>query len=194
MSNHRKFNTDLGAILAAPKYYECYANLAKDRIIFISEDVTKDTASSLSAMLLYYDEISEKEDISIYINTNGGDASALVNIIDVMGMIKSDIKTIVIGKAYSAGAFILAAGTPGKRYATRNSKIMLHGVQVALPPDAQKKSEIYINYLKSHNRQLLENLARNTKKTAEEVMKDCENDVWMEPTDAIEYGIIDAIL
>src|SRR5271170_417373 len=101
-------NHSLGAILATPKYTECYANLANSRIIFLSEDITKEAASSLSAMLLHFDNENDEEDISIYINTNGGDASALSNIYDIMQLVKAPIKTICVGKAYSAGAFMLA--------------------------------------------------------------------------------------
>lgn len=196
MSKKMESNS-LGAILATPKYTECYANLAKDRIIFLSEDVTKDSASSLSAMLLYYDNVNDEEDINIYINTNGGDASALSNIYDIMQLIKSPIKTICIGKAYSAGAFILAAGTKGKRFITKNASVMVHGIQCEFPnhgAEDRKGSQIYFDYLVNLNKVVLQTLATHTGKTYEEILEDCKKDNYMDAEQALAYGIIDKII
>jgi|ERR1700722_679308 len=178
-----------------PKYTECYAALAKERMIFISEDITKDTASSLSGMLLYYDSENDVDDISIYINTNGGDTHALSNIYDVMQMIKSPIKTICIGKAYSAGAVVLAAGTKGKRFITKNASVMTHGIQFAFPssPD-QRDSEIYFKYLKDHNDMILTILAKHTGQTIEKILEDCKKDNYFDAKQALEYGIVDEII
>jgi ATP-dependent Clp protease protease subunit len=192
----RKLENSIGSILAAPKYSECYSNLAKDRIIFISEDITKDVASVLSALLMHYDHDNE-EDISIYINTDGGDANALSNIYDVMQMIKSPIKTICIGKAYSAGAFMLAAGTKGKRFMTKNSSVMIHGMQCTFPGernDNNRSSEIYFKFLQKFNKSILEMLANHTGKTYEQIFEDCKKDKYLSAKDALEYGIIDHIM
>jgi|SRR5271166_2896949 len=189
-----KLNHDIGSLLETPRYYECYSALANNRIIFISEDISKSTAAELSAMLLYYDEVNEAEDINIYINTNGGDAAALSQIFDIMQIIHAPIKTICFGKAYSAGAYMLSAGTKGKRLMTRNSSVMIHGIQANLPPADQKKSEIYFNFLKDHNRKILEILAKNTGRTVEQIEKDCEKDLYMDAEEAVKYGIVDDII
>jgi ATP-dependent Clp protease protease subunit len=182
-------------LIAPPKYSECYANLSNNRIIFISEDITKDVASSLSALLLHYDNESE-EDISIYINTNGGDAAAQANIYDIMQMIKAPIRTICIGKAYSAGAYILAAGAKGKRFITKNSSVMIHGLQCEFPRprEDQRNSQIYFDFLKNLDKVVFEQLAKDTGKTFEQIHEDCKKDMYMTSEQAKEYGIVDHIL
>src|SRR5260221_8676422 len=112
-------------IVQKPEYIQqSYAELAEYRSIFISEDFTKEMASAMIALLLYYDNQSIIEPITIYINSNGGDGSALCAIYDMMNMISAPIETICMGKCYSAGAFLLAAGTKGKRYVFKHSQIM----------------------------------------------------------------------
>ena len=178
------------------KYLECYSTLAKDRIIFISEVISKDVASSLSALLFHYDNESEDEDINLYINTDGGDGGALANIYDVMQMIKAPIKTICIGKAYSAGAFMLAAGTKGKRFITKNSAVMIHGIQCEFPAhhEDQRNSQIYFDFLTNFNKIILETLAKHTGKTYEQVYEDCKKDKYMDAQEALAYGIVDKII
>lgn len=192
----RKFQNSLGDVLATPKYTECYANLARDRIIFVSEEITKDTASSLSAMLLHYDNENEEEDINLYINTNGGNATALANIYDIMQLIKAPIKTICIGKAYSAGAYMLASGTKGKRFITKNASVLIHGLQCEFPwePNDPHDSKIYYEYLTSLNRRIITTLAVNTGKTYEQVYEDCKKDRFMTSKEALDYGIVDKII
>jgi ATP-dependent Clp protease protease subunit len=194
MKNPKNDSGALGNILATPRYTECYSNLAKNRIMFVSEDVTKDLASSLSAMLMYYDNENEDEDITMYINTNGGDGDALLNIYDVMQMINSPIKTICIGKAYSAGAFMLAAGTKGKRFITKNASVMIHGLQCNVPTGDQKNSEIYFKHLQNYNNILMERLAKHTGKIFETVVEDCKKDNFLDAKEALGYGIVDKII
>lgn len=191
----RKFENNIGSILSTPKYSECYANLAKNRIIFLSEIVSKDVASTLSALLFYYDNESH-DDISIYINTNGGDSDALSNIYDVMQMIKSPIRTICIGKAYSAGAFILAAGAKGKRFITKNADVMIHGVQFEFPGPYtdQCGSKIYFDMVRASNKKVLETLAKHTGKTYKEIEEDCKKDLFLDAKQAKAYGIVDTII
>lgn len=176
-------------------YSECYSDLANNRIIFLSEDITNKTASELSALLLYYDS-QNNNDICIYINTNGGDVNALCNIYDIMKMIKSPIKTICIGKAYSAGTFILSAGTKGKRFITKNATVMIHGLQCDFPGsyDNYNNSQIYFNFLKNINKTILEILAHNVGKTYEEIDKVCRNDKYMNANEALAFGIVDKIV
>lgn len=178
------------------KYADCYMLLAKHRTIFVSEDITKDIATSLSALLLYYDHDNSHEDISLYINTNGGDALALANIYDVMKMIQAPIKTICIGKAYSAGAFILASGTKGKRFITRNSSVMIHGLQTLFPYEGadQKNSQVRFDFLKSLNVNILSSFATNVGKSFDEVYQDCKSDNYLTAIDAKRYGIVDEVI
>ena len=123
MKNMQKFNeADLLKQMPLAGYAETYVRLTQSRMIFLSEDVTKQTAAEMAALLLYYDNEDHESDISVYVHSNGGDAAGLANIYDVMQMIKSPVKTICIGKAYSAGAVILAAGAKGERYALKSSK------------------------------------------------------------------------
>lgn len=192
----RKFNDSIGSLLATPKYTECYTNLAKSRIIFVSEDITKDTASSLSALLLHYDNENEEEDINLYINTNGGDASALSNIYDIMQLIKAPIRTICMGKAYSAGSVMLAAGTKGKRFMSKNACVMIHGLQCAFPIEHgdPHDSKIYYEFLNNLNKTVMETLAFHTGKTYEQVSEDCKKDTFMDAEECLEYGIVDYIL
>jgi ATP-dependent Clp protease, protease subunit len=179
------------------KYDEIYSKLAKERVIFLAEEITKKTGSSLSALLLYYDRQDSTKDITIYINSIGGDACALSNIYDVMQMITSPIKTVCIGKAYSAAAIMLAAGTPGKRFATKHSDIMIHGLQVEFPVSEHSSSadtEIDYSILEAHNTLIMEVLAKHTKKKYQQVLSDCQRDLYMDPKQALDYGIIDVVL
>lgn len=178
-----------------PGYAETYVKLAKDRVIFLNENVTKQSASDLSALLLYYDNFSDEE-ISIYLHCNGGDAAGLANIYDVMQMIKSPIKTICIGKCYSAAAVILAAGSPGGRYAFKHSKIMIHGIQAGfpIPGHDMTNSKNYYEFLKDNNDNIMKILARHTGHTLDKIKLDCSRDVWLDAKQALEYGIIDEVL
>jgi len=178
-----------------PGYAETYVKLSKDRIIFLGENVTKQSASDLAALLLYYDNISDEE-ISIYLHCNGGDASGLANIYDVMQMIKSPVKTVCLGKCYSAAAVILAAGTPGERYAFKHSKIMIHGIQAGfpIPGHDMTNSKNYYQFLKDNNDNIMKILANHTGHPLEKVKQDCTRDVWMDAKQALDYGIIDEVL
>jgi len=179
-----------------PGYVETYIKLAKDRIIFLNEDVTKQAAANLSALLLYYDNENSDESISIYIHCSGGDAAGLVNIYDVMQMIKSPIKTICIGKCYSAGAIILAAGNVGERYAFKHSKIMIHGVQAGFPILGHDitNSKSYYDFLKDSNDKIMKILSDHTGHSLEKIKQDCLRDVWLDAKQALDYGLIDEIL
>ena len=177
-------------------YLETYIKLTKNRVIILSEDVTKDVASQLSALLLYYDTEDHIEPITLYINTNGGDASGLSNIYDVMQMIEAPIKTICLGKCYSAGSIILAAGTKGQRYIFKNAKVMIHGIQCAfpIPGDDMYDSKNYYEFLEHHNDAIMKILAKHTGKTLDLIKKDTVRDVWLDAKQAVEYGIVDHII
>lgn len=177
-------------------YSETYVKLAKDRIIFMPELVTKESAAQLSALLLYYDNENHDETIELYIHSNGGDVAGLSNIYDVMQMISAPVKTICIGKCYSAGAVMLAAGTKGERYAFRHSQIMIHGIQATYPIPGHDitNSKNYFDFLKENNDNIMKILAHHTGHSLEKIKEDCLRDVWLDAKQALEYGIVDHIV
>ena len=177
-------------------YAETYVKLSKSRVIFLAEDVSKETASELSALLLYYDNEDHEEPITLYIHTNGGDASGLANIYDVMQMIDAPIKTICLGKCYSAGSIILAAGTKGERYIFKNAKVMIHGIQCVFPIAGHDmvNSKNYYEFLENNNDNIMKMLAKHTGKTLEAIKKDTLRDVWLDAKQAVEYGVVDHII
>lgn len=177
-------------------YVETYIRLAQERIIFLSEEITKDTAAALSALLLYYDNLDPNEYITLHINSVGGDVAALLNIYDVMKMIRAPITTICTGKCYSAAAALLAAGEPGQRYAFKNSQIMIHGIQCTFPIAGhdQTTSKNYYDFLKDYNDSIMKILAKHTKHPLDKVKEDCSRDLYMDAKQALEYGLIDGII
>lgn len=178
-----------------PGFAEAYIHLAGTRTIFLSEDVTKESASQLTALLIYFDQISDDE-ICIYIHSNGGDLSGLIQIYDVMKMIKSPVRTICLGKAYSAGAILLAAGSKGLRGAFKHSNIMIHGIQCVfpIPGHDQINSKNYFQLLKGSNDTIMKILSDHTGHDLEKIKSDCQRDLYLDAKEALEYGIIDYIL
>lgn len=176
-------------------YAESYIKLSKARMIFLSEIVTTAVAADLSALLLYYDALST-DFITIYIHTDGGEVAGLDNIYDVMQLIKSPIKTICTGKAYSAGAVLLSAGAKGHRYAFKNANIMIHGIQAGFPIPGHDliNSKNYFKYLDNHNTNIMKILANHTGHTLAKVKQDCKEDQFMTAKQAKDYGIIDHII
>lgn len=192
-------NHDHGHELRAPLltgYADTYVKLAKNRILFINENVDDTMAAELSAMLLYLDNEDHDETIEMYIHSNGGAVTGLANIYDVMQMVSAPIKTVCIGKCYSAAAVILAAGSKGMRYAFKNSSIMIHGIQFGfpLPGHDMTSSKSYYEFVRSNNDNIMKMLAQHTGHSLEKVKNDCKEDVWMDAKQALEYGLIDHIV
>ena len=177
-------------------YADTYVKLAKHRILFISEDVTNTMAAELSAMLLYFDNENHELPIQIYIHSDGGQVSGLANIYDVMQMIQAPIKTVCIGKCYSAAAVLLAAGTKGERYAFKNSSLMIHGVQCTfpIPGHDMTTSKNYFDFINAHNDSILKILSHHTGHSIEKVKQDCKEDVWLTAEQGVKYGLIDHII
>ena len=177
-------------------YSETYVKLAQYRKIFISEDVDDTMAAQLSALLLYFDNEDPEEMIEMYIHCNGGAASGLANIYDVMQMISAPIKTVCIGKCYSAAAVLLAAGSKGHRYAMKNASIMIHGIQAGFPIPGHDivSSKNYFDFLKNNNDDIMKILANHTGHPLEKLKEDCKQDVWMNAKQALAYGLIDKII
>lgn len=179
------------------KYQESYIKLANSRNIFLYEDITKEVAATISALLIYYDNVNQDQDITIYINSNGGDADALINMYDIMQVIKSPIQTICIGKAYSAAAVLLAAGAKGKRFAFNNSEVMLHQLQCSFPIIGKTEaaaSDIYLDFLNKYNDKILKILSKHTGLPLNKIKSDSARDLFLSAEQSLKYNLIDSII
>ncbi len=173
--------------------YDIFSRLLNDRIIFLSEEVNDTTASLIVAQLLYLEAQDPDKDIQFYINSPGGSVTAGMAIYDTMQYIKADVSTICVGMAASMGAFLLSAGTKGKRYALPNAEIMIH--QPSGGAQGQE-TDIQIQAARiAHTKKKLNTiLAENTGKPLEVVERDCERDYFMDAEQAKEYGLIDEVI
>lgn len=171
--------------------FDLYSRLLNDRIIFITGEINDDTANIVISELLYLDSLNHS-DISIYINSPGGSVTAGLAIYDTMNFIKSDVQTIVVGMAASMAAFILAAGTKGKRSALPNSEVMIHEVLGGTQGQATEIKIQADRILKLRDKMNLL-LAKLTNKSINRINKDTARDNFMSATEALEYGIIDKI-
>ncbi len=173
--------------------YDIFSRLLNDRIIMLSEEVNSTTASLIVAQLLYLEGQDPEKDISFYINSPGGSVTDGMAIYDTMQYIKCDVSTICVGMAASMGAFLLAAGTKGKRMALPNAEIMIH------QPSAGTQGQItdmaiHLKRLEIIKKRMNRILADNTGKPIEVVTADCERDNFMSAEEAMEYGLIDKVI
>jgi len=173
--------------------FDIYSRLLKERIIFLSEEVNDVTASLVVAQLLFLDAEDPGKDIHLYINSPGGSVTAGMAIYDTMQYIKSDVCTICIGMAASMGAFLLAAGKKGKRYALPNSTIMIHQPLGGVQGQASD-IKIHTDYLLMIKDKLNRILSENTGKPLEQIEKDTDRDNFLSSKDAKEYGLIDEVM
>ena len=173
--------------------YDIFSRLLNDRIIVLSEDVNDTTASLVVAQLLYLEGQDPDKDISLYINSPGGSISAGMAIHDTMQYIKCDVSTICMGMAASMGAFLLASGTKGKRFALPNAEIMIHQPSAGTQGKVTDM-EIDVEHFLRIKKNLNEILASNTGKTAEEVKAASERDHWMTADEAKDFGLVDKII
>ena len=173
--------------------YDIYSRLLKDRIIFLGEEVNETTASLVVAQLLFLESEDPNKDIQLYINSPGGMVTAGMAIYDTMQYIKCDVSTICIGLAASMGAFLLAGGTKGKRYALPNAEVMIHQPSGGAKGQATEIQIAAENILKTKAR-LNRILSENTGKPIEVVAADTERDNYMTAQEAMEYGLIDAVI
>ena len=173
--------------------YDIFSRLLNDRIVFLGEEVNATTASLVVAQLLYLEAQDPDKDIQFYINSPGGSVTAGMAIYDTMQYIKCDVSTICIGLAASMGAFLLSAGTKGKRFALPNSEIMIH------QPSAGTQGQItdmaiHLKRLEVVKSRMNRILAANTGKPIEVVTADCERDNFMTAQEALAYGLIDQVI
>lgn len=173
--------------------YDIYSRLLKERIIFLAEEVNDVSASLVVAQLLFLDAEDPGKDIHLYINSPGGSVTAGMAIYDTIQYIKSDVCTICIGMAASMGAFLLAAGTKGKRYALPNSTIMIHQPLGGVQGQASD-IKIHTEYLLKVKEKLNKILSENTGKPLEQVEKDTDRDNFLSSSEAKEYGLIDEVM
>ena len=173
--------------------YDIFSRLLNDRIIFLSEEVNDTTASLIVAQLLYLEAQDPDKDIQFYINSPGGSVTAGLAIYDTMQYIKCDVATICVGMAASMGAFLLAAGTKGKRMSLPNSEIMIHQPSAGTQGQVTDMA-IHLKRLEIIKRRMNSILAENTGKSVETVTADCERDNFMTAEEAKEYGIIDKVI
>ena len=173
--------------------YDIFSRLLNDRIIFLSDEVNDATASLVVAQLLYLEAQDPDKDISFYINSPGGSVTAGMAIYDTMNFIKCDVSTVCIGMAASMGAFLLSAGTKGKRFALPNSEIMIHqplGGAKGQATDIKIQAELILRTRDKLNAIL----AQNTGKSIEEIARDTERDNYMTAEHALAYCLIDKVI
>jgi len=173
--------------------YDIFSRLLNDRIIFLSEEVNDATASLVVAQMLYLEAQDPDKDIQFYINSPGGSVTAGMAIYDTMQYIKCDVATITIGMAASMGAFLLSAGTKGKRMALPNAEIMIH------QPSAGTQGQItdmaiHLKRLQVIKERMNKIMAENTGRTIEEVTAACERDNFMSAEEALAFGLIDKVI
>ena len=173
--------------------YDIYSRLLKDRIIFLGEEVNDVTASLVVAQLLFLAAEDPDKDINLYINSPGGSVTAGMAIYDTMQYIKPDVSTICIGMAASMGAFLLAGGAKGKRYALPNAEVMIHQPSGGARGQATD-IRIHAENILRTKAKLNQILAENTGKPVEEVERDTERDNFMSAEEAKAYGLIDAVI
>lgn len=172
--------------------YDIYSRLLKDRIIFLVGPVEDSVASVVIAQLLYLQQENGEKDIHMYINSPGGAVTSGLSIYDTMQYVSCDVATYCIGQAASMGAFLLAAGTKGKRLCLPNSRMMLHqpsGGSQGVAADI----EIQAREILAMRQRLNEILAQHTGQSVERIAADTDRDFWMSPEEAEEYGLVDTI-
>ena len=173
--------------------YDIFSRLLNDRIIFLGEEVNATTASLVVAQLLYLEAQDPDKDIQLYINSPGGSVTDGMAIYDTMQYVKCDVSTICVGLAASMGAFLLSAGTKGKRIALPNAEIMIHQPSAGTQGQITDRA-IHLKRLETIKKRMNQILAENTGKSLEEVTEACERDNFMSAEEAMSFGLIDKII
>jgi ATP-dependent Clp protease protease subunit len=173
--------------------FDIYSRLLNERIVFLGTPISEDIANLIVAQLIHLESEDPDKDISIYINTPGGSVYAGLAIYDAMQFIKPDVQTICIGVAMSMGALLLAGGTPDKRMALPNSKILIHQVSGGFSGQATD-IEIHAKEIIDVRRRLDEIVAKHTGQDLEKVAKDTERDYFMSAEEAKEYNLVDRVI
>lgn len=173
--------------------YDIYSRLLEDRIVFISGEIDDASANTIVAELIYLEAKNPEKDICVYINSPGGSVTAGMAIYDTMKYVKCDVSTICIGLAASMGAFLLAAGTKGKRFCLPNSEVMIHQPLGGAQGQASD-IEITANHIIKTKRKMIEMLSKNTGQSIKKVEKDVDRDYFMTADEAVAYGLVDKVI
>jgi len=173
--------------------YDIYSRLLKERVIFLVGPVNDHSANLVVAQMLFLESENPDKDISFYINSPGGSVSAGMSIFDTMNFIKPDVSTLCMGMAASMGAFLLTAGTKGKRFALPNSKIMIHQPLGGTQGQATE-IEIHAREILKTREQLNRILAERTGQPLEKIERDTERDYYLSAAESAEYGLIDKVI
>jgi ATP-dependent Clp protease protease subunit len=175
------------------RVYDVYSRLLKDRIIFLGTQVDDDVANALVAQMLFLQSDDPKADIHLYINSPGGSVTAGMAIYDTMQFVSCDVATYCIGQAASMGAVLLTAGAKNKRYSLPNSRIMIHQPLAGMQGTAEEIS-IHLNEFQRTKRRLNEILIRHCGQDLDTIEKDTDRDRFMDPEEAVTYGLIDKVV
>ena len=181
------------SVCRAERSFDIFSRLLRERIVFLGTQVDEASANLIVAQLIFLEAEDPEADIRLYVNSPGGDAYAGFAIYDAMQYVKPDVATYCIGMAMSAGALILASGAPGKRFALPNSKVMIHqgsGGFRGTPADIQ----IAAKEILSLTRKYAETIARHAGRDVEQVLRVIDRDRFLEPHEAVEYGLVDHVL
>ena len=173
--------------------YDIYSRLLKERIIFLGEEVNDTTASLIVSQLLFLESEDPEKDISLYINSPGGSVTAGMAIYDTMQYVKCDVSTMCMGMAASMGAFLLAGGAKGKRFALPNAEIMIHQPSGGAQGQATE-IEIAAEHILKTKKRLNTILSENTGQSYETIAKDTDRDNWLSAQEAVDYGLIDKVV
>ena len=173
--------------------YDIYSRLLKERIIFLGEEVNDTTASLVVSQLLFLESEDPEKDISLYINSPGGSVTAGMAIYDTMQYVKCDVSTMCMGMAASMGAFLLAGGAKGKRFALPNAEIMIHQPSGGAQGQATE-IEIAAEHILKMKKRLNTILSENTGQPYETIAKDTDRDNWLSAQEAVDYGLIDRVV
>ncbi len=173
--------------------YDIYSRLLEDRIVFISGEIDDASANTIVAELIYLEAKNPEKDICVYINSPGGSVTAGMAIYDTMKYVKCDVSTICIGLAASMGAFLLAAGTKGKRFCLPNSEVMIHQPLGGAQGQASD-IEITANHILKTKKKMTEMLAKNCGQSIKKVEKDVDRDYFMTADEAVAYGLVDKVI
>ena len=173
---------------------DIYSRLLKDRIIFLGTPVDDQVANVVMAQLLHLDSEDPEQDINVYINSPGGSISAMLAMYDTMRFVNADVATTALGMAASAGAFLLAAGTKGKRSALPNTRILLHQPAIGGIGGQASDVEIHAKEIVHTKRRVNEIMAEMTGQAFEKIERDTDRDYILSPEEAVEYGVIDQVV
>jgi ATP-dependent Clp protease protease subunit len=177
----------------AERAFDLYSRLLRDRIVFLGRPVDDELANLIVGQLLFLEAEDPEKDISLYVNSPGGEVYAGLAIYDAMQHVRPDVSTICFGMGMSAAAMIVAAGAPGKRFALPNAKLMIHQGSAGFR-GAPTDVSIAAREVESTTRQMADIIARHSGREPEQVLDDIDRDRFMTPAEAVEYGLVDEVL